>query len=207
MIIPDLEGLARDFWAGTGWQHTFPRPIEQAAPLRLPLVVIKQPHTDVATVRNWLRQRGLIIQLVDYHLPRQQVLQALGAHVAAVLDGQRRPSPAERAAAILAHVRLGAHTHLLPRPGAKTDDDWAVAHVEDRADRLTLELVAPRVSVRDVLNALLDRQVSRSEDLRAALATHFGLPAYTFNATIQRLLRPPPRSFVEDMRVGLRNQT
>jgi hypothetical protein len=219
MIIPDLEGLARNFWAGTGWHNTFPRQIEQTAPLKLQLVIIKLPQTNVAAASNWLQQRGIIIRLpndqrglygclvahrghgfifvsdtespeeqrltvahevahflADYLLPRQQVLRVLGAHMAEVLDGLRRPTPAERAAAILSHVRLGAHIHLLPRPGIDADDDWAVAHAEDRADRLALELVAPQACVRNVLDALLNRQGVTPDDVRAALATHFGLP-------------------------------
>jgi hypothetical protein len=219
MIIPDLEGLARNFWAGTGWHNTFPRQIEQAAPLKLQLVIIKLPQTNVAAASNWLQQRGIVIPvpddqhelcgclvahrghrfifvsdtespeeqrltvayevahfLADYLLPRQQVLRVLGAHMAEVLDGLRRPTPAERAAAILSHVRLGAHIHLLPRPGIDADDDWAVAHAEDRADRLALELVAPQACVRNVLDALLNRQGVTPDDVRAALATHFGLP-------------------------------
>jgi hypothetical protein len=54
MIILDLEGLAQNFWVGTGWHNAFPRQIEQAAPLKLPLVIIKQPQTNVAAVRHWL---------------------------------------------------------------------------------------------------------------------------------------------------------
>ena len=144
--------------------------------------------------------------LADYLLPRQRVLQALGAHMAEVLDGLRRPTPAERAAAILSHIRLGAHIHLLPRLGIDADDDWAVAHAEDRADHLALELVAPQACVRDVLDVLLNRQGVTPHDVRAALATHFGLPAYAFNETIKRMVRHPLRSFVEDIRAGLRKQ-
>jgi len=249
MIIPDLEGLARDFWVGTDWQDTFPRRIEQAAPLKLPLVIVKQTQTNAQAARNWLQQRGIVIRLpndqrglygclvahrgygfifvsdsegieeqrltiahevahflADYLLPRQRVLQALGAHMAEVLDGLRRPTQAERAAAILSHIRLGAHIHLLPRPGIDADDDWAVVHAEDRADRLALELVAPQACVRDVLDVLLNRQGLTADNVRATLAFHFGLPAYAFNETMQRMVRRPLRSFVEDVRAGLRKQ-
>jgi hypothetical protein len=249
MIIPDLEGLARNFWAGTGWHNTFPRHIEHVVPLKLPLVIVKQTQTNVAAASNWLQQRGIVIPvpddqpalcgclvahrghgfifvsatdgaeeqrltvahevahfLADYLLPRQQVFQALGAHMAEVLDGLRRPTPAERAAAILSHVRLGAHIHLLPRLGIDVEDDRTVVHAEDRADRLALELVAPQACVRNVLNALLNHQGVTPDDVRAALATHFGLPAYAFNKTIQRMVRRPLRSFAEDIRAGLRKQ-
>jgi hypothetical protein len=247
--MPNLETLARGFWADTGWHDRFPRQIEQAAPLKLPLVIVKQAQTNAQAARHWLHQRGIVIRLpndqrdlygclvaqrghgfifvsdaespeeqrltiaheiahffIDYLLPRQQVLHTLGAHLAEVLDGRRRPTPAERAAAILSHVRLGAHIHLLPRPGIDADDDRTVVLAEDRADRLALELVAPQACVRDVLKGLLGRQMVTPEDIRAVLATHFGLPAYAFHQIIQRLVRRPLPSFVEDIRTGLRKQ-
>ena len=249
MIIPNLETLARNFWADTGWHDRFPRPIEQAAPLKLPLVIVKQAQISAVAVKHWLQQRGIAIRLlndqrdllgclvahrghgfifvsdaespeeqrltiahevahflIDYLMPRQRVLQALGAHMAEVLDGRRRPTPAERAAAILSHVRLGAHVHLLPRPGSDADDDRTVAHAEDRADRLALELVAPQARVRHVLDVLLSRQEVSPDDVRATLTTHFGLPADAFREIIQRLVRRPLPSFVEDIRTGLRKQ-
>jgi hypothetical protein len=81
-----------------------------------------------------------------------------------------------------------------------------VAQAEDRADRLALELVAPQACVREILKGLLARQVVTPDDLRAALAMYFGLPAYAFDETIQRLVRRPLPSFVEDIRRGLRKQ-
>jgi hypothetical protein len=144
--------------------------------------------------------------LADYLLPRQQVIQALGPQMAEVLDGSRPPTPAERAAAILSHVRLGAHVHLLPRPGIDAGNDRTVAHLEDRADRLALELVAPQACIRDVLDALSARQGITSEIARAALARRFGLPAYAFDETIRRMVRRPLPSFVQDILEGLRQQ-
>jgi hypothetical protein len=52
--------------------------------------------------------------LLDHLRPRRRVLAALGPAAADVLDGRRRATPAERAAAVLAHVRVGPHLHLLP---------------------------------------------------------------------------------------------
>jgi hypothetical protein len=144
--------------------------------------------------------------LVDYLLPRQQVIHELGEGTAQVLDGLRPPIPAERAAAILSHVRLGAHVHVLPRPGINEDTDVAVAHVEDRADRLALELMAPQVCVRDVLDGLSAHQALTPDAARAALATHFGLPAYAFIDTIQRMFHCQPPSFVADIIEGIRRR-
>ena len=249
MTIPDLDALARDFWAGTVWCDRFPREIDQVAPLQLPLVIAKQAPINVQAAGDWLRRRGMVVPLpddqrdlhgclvahrdrgfifvsatdsaeeqrltiahevahffVDYLLPRQQVMQALGAHMAEVLDGLRPPTPAERAAAVLSHVRLGAHVHLLPRPGAGADDEVRVVRAEDRADRLALDLVAPRARVRNALNDLATRQPLTPEAARTALAAHFGLPAYVFHDTVRHMVRRSPPSFVEDILAGLRQQ-
>jgi hypothetical protein len=173
MIIPNREALALDFWGGMSPYDTFPRSIDKAAPLKLPLACVSLPRLNVPTIARWLHQHGiatpllddarelfgcLVAQsgcgfifvcdadspeeqrltiaqevahfLVDYLLPRQQVMRALGAGMAEVLDGKRPPTPSERASAILSHIRLGAHVHILPRPGSNDEEDGVVAHVE-----------------------------------------------------------------------------
>jgi Zn-dependent peptidase ImmA (M78 family) len=144
--------------------------------------------------------------LLDYLLPRHQVMQALGAEMAEVLDGLRLPTPAERAAAILSHVRLSAHVHLLPRRERDANDDVRVIYAEDRADRLALELVAPQERVRELLDDLSPRQVCTLDAVRTTLATYFGLPTHAFHNIIQRVVRRSPPSFIEDIRAGLRQQ-
>jgi hypothetical protein len=144
--------------------------------------------------------------LIDYLWPRQQVLHELGEGVAEVLDGFRPATPAERAAAILSRLRLGPHIHVLARRGRNEASDVAVAHAEDCADRLAVELVAPRARVHAVLDALSDRQPLTAEAARETLATHFGLPAYAFHDTIQCLFRRQPTSFVADIAAGLRRR-
>ena len=145
--------------------------------------------------------------LIDYLWPRQQVIHTLGEGIAEVLDGLRPATPAERAAAILSRVRLGPHIHVLPRPGKDEDSDVTVAHAEDRADLLALELVAPQACVRAVLDALSARQAVAPADARAALATHFGLPTYAFNETIRQMTRRHSSSFVADIIEGIRRQS
>jgi IrrE N-terminal-like domain len=140
--------------------------------------------------------------LADYLLPRQQVMQALGPQMAEVLDGLRPPTPAERAAAILSHIRLGAYVHLLPRPGIDAGNDMRVVH----ADCLALELVAPQACVRVIIGNLMARQAFTPKAAATALATYFGLPAYVIHDTIQRMVRRSPPSFVEDILSGLRKQ-
>ncbi|MBI2928745.1 MAG: hypothetical protein HYY24_24035 [Verrucomicrobia bacterium] len=236
------EGIAREFWKGTGLSSTFPRDIEKAVALKLPLALVKLPCVTVPAVRRWLEERrlrarvpndqrelmgclvayrGLGITFVcgadpadeqrltvahetahflrDYLLPRQQVLATLGDEIADVLDGKRLPTPAERTNAVLAHVRLGPHVHLLPRTGEDEDSDSMVAAAEHRADGLGLELVAPRERILSFVCAVLDAR-KEPEEIRAGLAERFGLPPQVF----ERFIHPaePQRivSFLEDIR-------
>jgi len=60
-ILPSsLERFAREFWAGTGLQETFPRDIEKAVALKLPLAVVKLPQLTVKAVGQWLERQGIV---------------------------------------------------------------------------------------------------------------------------------------------------
>jgi hypothetical protein len=246
MTDDDLEVIAADFWAGTDFGEIFPRNIEQALALKLPVTVVKLSVVTVRTIGHWLRKhhrcpaspsyrrdlmgclyadggQGLIFVcgadtpeeqrftiahdaahfLVDYWLPRLRVLAALGPSVAGVLDGRRRPQSKERAAAILEGVRLGPHWHLLPRRCVNPEEDARIGPVEDRADELGLELVAPRQRVRQLLNGIPDRRQFDAAAICNELGVIFGLPPYVFTeiAAVER--RPRVPSFLEDVRRAL----
>jgi Zn-dependent peptidase ImmA (M78 family) len=246
MQHPNPETLAHAFWAGTGLQDTFPRDIERAIAMKLPLTLVKLPQLNTKTIGQWLERRCILTPLpldprdlfgslvayrgygiifvcgaddqaeqrltvahevahflVDYLLPRQQVIRALGEHMTEILDGLRKATPAERASAILSHLHLGAHTHLLPRPG-QDEDEGGVAAVEDRAERLARELVAPQERVHALLQDLSTRATVGSEDACSALAAYFGLPPYTFDDIFQTINQRHPVSFLADMREVLR---
>lgn len=246
MVDPNLTILAADFWADTDLADTYPRAIEQAIALKLPVTVVKLPVVTVRSVTRWLRDRAVTPKfpsydrdlmgclyahgghgfiflcgadgpeeqrftqahdtahfLVDYWWPRLQVVRELGPSVADILDGKRVATAAERASAILGHVRLGPHWHLLPRAGRGPEDDPRVAPVEDRADALGLELVAPYHSVRQLLQDLLAARID-DQSACGALGEHFGLPAYLFRPVVAaaRLARVP--SFLDDSLRGTR---
>jgi len=249
MLNPSPEALAHEFWAGTGLHGTFPRQIEQAIALKLPLALVKLRRLDVQAVKRWLEQRNVAAPLpadlrdlrgalvayrghgivfvcgadqpeeqrltighevahflLDYHLPRQQVIQALGTGIADVLDGIRGPTPVERTGAILSHIRLAAHVHLLPRPGSDEEADAVVASAEERADRLALELVAPQESLDAFLQELSSHQVVSSQEIRAALTTHFGLPAHSCKDLLRYAVQRRPPSFVADISERMRRR-
>ena len=76
--------------------------------------------------------------IADYLRPRQHVIEKLGPEIIPVLDGERPATVFERAAAILGHVRLGPHVHLLPRGGEEVESNSLIEAAEARADALRL---------------------------------------------------------------------
>lgn len=243
------EILARELWSGTCLEHVFPRNLEQAILMKLPLPFIKLPVLTVPTVETWLTGKQLALPLppyrhdlfgclvahrghgflfvcsadsadeqrltlahevghflMDYLWPRQQVIRALGESITEVLDGERKATPAERAAAVLSRMRVGAHVHLLPRPGVDGDADAVVARTEARADRLALELVAPQEQIRSFLLTLPARETLPFREIGAALAARFGLPVYAFASVVRPRKESRPLSFFEDIKTTLRSR-
>jgi hypothetical protein len=241
MTDSDLEARAADFWAGTELADAYPRAIEQAIALKLPVTVVKLPVVTVEAAGRWLKRHhrtpafppyrrdlmgclyadrghGFIFVcgadepqeqrftlahdtahfLVDYWWPRLRVIEGLGPSITEVLDGRRRASIAERASAILARVSVGPHWHLLPRQDGA--GDVHIACVEDRADELGLELVAPRALVVEVVRAMRAGVRSDAQAACCQLGTFFGVPAYVFHPLVSALHRAQAPSFLDDVR-------
>ena len=127
-------------------------------------------------------------------------------HMTGTIDGLRKATPAERVAAILSHLRLGAHAHLLPRPGKDEDTQWIVAAAEDRAELLARELVAPQERIHAFLQDLSTRATVDSEHACSTLAAYFGLPPYAFNDIFRTINQRRPVSFLADIREALRRR-
>ena len=85
--------------------------------------------------------------LLDYLWLREEAIRAMGERVTEVLDGLRPPLPEERLSAVLRRVKLGTFTHLMDRDKFGRITSTGVLDAEDRADRLALELLAPRAAV------------------------------------------------------------
>ena len=116
-------------------------------------------------------------------LPREDVARRR-PDLLTVLDGDRAPTNAERFDALLADVPIGLHTHLLERDGYGGHLSSTTAEVEDRAERLALELLAP-------LGAVL--QETAEQDPKSVLHERFGLPfgvATRYANHIERLRQP-----------------
>ncbi|HEY7030663.1 MAG TPA: ImmA/IrrE family metallo-endopeptidase [Thermomicrobiales bacterium] len=131
--------------------------------------------------------------LMDYELPRERAIRVLGEGIAAVLDGERAPTGAERIDAALAACPLGLHTHLLARVG---DRGARAAAFEARTDRLAWELLAPAAEVCHLAAG------DAEGDLLGVLTSRYGLPrgeAERYARCLRRTYGPPP-SFVDWLR-------
>ncbi len=115
--------------------------------------------------------------LYDYHLPRTRAIETLGEDIREVLDGKRPPTIDERVHGVLANVHVGIRGHLMERPdeGIPTN---VILDVEDRANRLALELLAPGASLRERMQQT-DVPIgyhARLAFLTTALYSEYGLP-------------------------------
>lgn len=129
--------------------------------------------------------------LVDYLQPRERAIAKLGSSIIEVLDGLRPQTLDERVHAVLSGIPLGIHIDLMERPrdGSHCNDN--IVEIEDRADRLALELLAPMDEVYQHVLAV-GKPATFHEGVR--LTTHlliqvFGLPesvAQTYGSFLYR---------------------
>jgi hypothetical protein len=129
---------------------------------------------DAEDERRFSLAHELAHYLRDYLYPRQRALNCLGPEAAAVLDGDRPPTAAERVHALMGSVRVGYHVHLMDRDGEGGDRTDAIADAERCADRLAYELLAPAEHLRSIV-IRTGRQPELSP-LSDMLTTHYGLP-------------------------------
>ena len=137
----------------------------------------------------------------DYLEPRNRALTLLGDAGRDVLDGRRPPTPEERLRGVLHNVEFSTYTHLIERSPAGSVTSIQTLEAEDRADRLALELIAPRLTV---LAFLKKRNVTwwsptALEIAQEILAHEYGLPVSVAKRYGEMLImsRRPSRTFKE----------
>ena len=118
--------------------------------------------------------------MLDYLLPRQRALVVLGKEGRPVLDGTRPPTSEERLEGILQGGEVGTFTHLMDRSETGDVRQIRILEAEDRADRLALELLAPRVAILSRLRdeGILWKEPSAFELVSETLKQAFGLPEF-----------------------------
>lgn len=216
----EVSRIAVDFWTRSGIKVPFPRTLEPAVFVVLPLAVVRLPRLRLRIAVEWLNRHGIahgddafdrplhgyliargglgIVFLdgtdqhdeqrfslahevahfiYDYLRPRTQAIRALGSGIEEVLDGLRLPTAEERLAGVLRGMPLGVYCHLGRRSSHGHIEDSKILHIEDKADQLALELLAPLAGVIASIRTRLSPQGSSSEDVVAnILREQYGLP-------------------------------
>lgn len=153
MIEPHLVALAKDFWRAAGTPLSWPRDLEHAIALTLPLATITLPQLGLSKIRRWLQKRG-----VPFEFPCQdrQVRGCLVAYRGAGAVFVEGSDPQDERRFTLAHeVSHFLLDYHLPRQRARQQlgngildvlDGLRPATVEERVDGLlNLVSVAPHV--------------------------------------------------------------
>lgn len=146
--------------------------------------------SDPMDEQRFTKAHELAHFLVDYYFPRTRALQLLGESIRSVLDGLCTPTLAERTHAAMLNVHLGVLGRLMERPDEGLPESMVLI-VENRADRIALELLAPS----GIVIKRLDQFVSHSEGptqlewMTAILQNEYGLPGAVAASYASELIR------------------
>lgn len=105
--------------------------------------------------------------LYHYLVPRERALLAMGNSILPVLDGERKPTAAEKLSGVFQGIRLGTYQHTLDRDRGEAHSTQ-IGVLESEADFIAMELLAPIAQV--------IRYSSPGADCEQKLIQHFGLP-------------------------------
>ena len=123
--------------------------------------------------------------LRDYWQRRLQVERRLGPDALQVFDGLRPATVDERLQSLLRFTPMGFYLHLLERTPDGRPANSTIAMVEEDADRLAFELLAP---AEHIVSNVPNWHDARA--LHAALAEVYGLPRQQAMRYAAALLRP-----------------
>jgi len=126
--------------------------------------------------------------LLDYQFPRRRAVGILGVSILVVLDGERPATREERLHAVLSGVPLGVMSHAMERPDDGLPANFIIA-IEDRADRLALELLAPAQALYTMMQqAAPQGYAARLTFLTRLLTQEYGLPEIMASSYARYLL-------------------
>ncbi|MBN8227496.1 ImmA/IrrE family metallo-endopeptidase [Corallococcus macrosporus] len=108
--------------------------------------------------------------VLDHLVPRQKALRFFGDSILPVLDLQQKPTQEELLTSALDGVPLKAQIHLMERDDLGDISTGDVLRVEQRADRLAFEWLAPEAVATQVMKQ------GPHEERIARLQHSFGLP-------------------------------
>ncbi|WP_426343934.1 ImmA/IrrE family metallo-endopeptidase [Pseudoduganella sp. R-32] len=136
--------------------------------------------------------------IVHYLGPRQAALAHFGSEILPVLDGKRLATAAERLAGVLRGLQIGTFEDYLGR-GAEARPTDAIVAIEEQADLVALELLAPKKDV---------KRMPRSAEPTRYLIDHFGLPSWAAAeyARTMKIKAVPKKSLVRGLELVVRKK-
>lgn len=142
--------------------------------------------------------------LCNYWRPRRDAIARYGRRITEVLDGARPPTINERVFAVLEGTRIAVHTDLMEREQGFEGLNGEVWQIEEMADRIALELLAPLDAVLQSVNLPAAAYEERLQHITSLLRTDFGLPYQVSTGYGRKLLNMAGRgqSWLEGL--GLR---
>jgi len=116
--------------------------------------------------------------ILEIDQPRKIAIAKYGTGIIDVFDGLRQPSESEKLSAIISHIGVRPHLHLVEKLEMNNEGRWRVWVAESDADALAWELLAPEYLVRKRLksegNSLLFNELK--DTLPNLLSDYFQLP-------------------------------
>ncbi|OGO20591.1 MAG: hypothetical protein A2144_02795 [Chloroflexi bacterium RBG_16_50_9] len=138
--------------------------------------------------------------LLNYLLPRRKASSLLGPAILEVFDGFRAPTVQERVHGILSRIPIGFHFHFMERGTDGVNNSDIVMELEDKADLLALELIAPEEAVRRRVARVVnhERNCSPLDVALPLLQEEFGLPYTVAEGYCRYLFRPMQASSIRE---------
>lgn len=123
------------------WFDECPRPLRGCLIADAGVAIILVDPDDTAEEQRMTVAHEVAHLLLHYQRPRERAVAAFGADILAVLDRTRPPTLGERLSSALRNVPIEPFRHAMERqiPNAA----GRVAFIEDEADELAIELIAP----------------------------------------------------------------
>lgn len=129
--------------------------------------------------------------LLDYEQPREQALSHLGPQILEVFDGGRTPTIEERLHGLIAGVQVRPRQHFMERATQGDILSRQVLEIENRADILALELLAPQEQALALVQTVIKGQPLYTQRLEAAttlLISQYKLAPNVARAYVEQLL-------------------
>lgn len=142
--------------------------------------------TDLPDEQRFTLAHEVAHFVLDHLQPLRRALRATDGRIRPVLNGEREPTVSEQLFYVLERIPYRTQANFMDRNDKGKPRTGQVMELEQRADRLAFELLAPRQELLPLLNR------AGREELEAHLVSRFGLPVKEARTYAWWLLRERP---------------